>query len=426
MKFWAAMPLTAKIFIPGLAAVIFVATIKPAPIAMPPVPVVLPHVVVVYAKPDQHRLKVRSQGTVAPRREIDLVAQVGGRVTEVENTFVDGGFFSEAQALIQIDDRDYSVAHKRAEARVAEAQQVLSTERGRVRQAKREWRDLGNSEANALFLRKPQLAAARASLASAEADLSKAALDLERTRISVPFAGRIRETYVDLGQYVTPGTRIATVYDTGSAEIRLPLSDRQAALVDLPLGFNAKRGEAGELIGPRVMIEGVVGTKTYRWEGTITRTDASIDTRSRMYYAVAEVENPFIAATDRSRAVPLIVGLFVEAEIDGRLLHDVVALPRNAVFKRDRIYWLQSKTETSKANTGKNTYTLVEQRVQVLHKTATRIWVKARAGESIAVATAIVSGGQNYLSAGVSVTIAEPLLIESPIDVTPALSETRL
>ncbi|MDA7852444.1 hypothetical protein N9A71_02740, partial [Porticoccaceae bacterium] len=64
-----------------------------------------------------------------------------------------------------------------------------------------EWRDLGDSTANALFLRQPQLAAAEAALESARADLAKANLDLNRTSITTPFQGRIRQTFVDLGQY---------------------------------------------------------------------------------------------------------------------------------------------------------------------------------------------------------------------------------
>lgn len=414
LSVWQRIPLALKIVVPGLAAVVLVATIKPAPVAMPQPEPELPTVAVVTAQPSLQRLKVHSQGTVAPRREIDLVAQVGGRVTRVESNFVDGGFFAQEQALIQIDDRDYRFAHKRAEAQVSNAEQLLSTERGRVRQAQREWRDLGNAEANSLFLRKPQLAAAEASLASAQADLSKAALDLERTRITVPFDGRVRETFVDLGQYITPGTRIATVYDTASAEIRLPLSDRQAALVDLPLGFSATDKEKG----PAVTIKGVIGGNEYSWLGHIARTDASIDTRSRMYYAVAEVDNPFISATDSSRAVPLIVGLFVEADIDGRALDDVIVLPRAAVFKRDKIYLSRANDQ------GDNE--IVLRRVKVLYKTQDQVWIQALAADDIPPGSQVVVGQQNYIAPGVLVKTASYFQENNIADTAPSGIEAAL
>lgn len=397
MSFWQRIPLAIKILVPGLAAVIIISTIKPAPVSMPPAEAPLPQVAVVIAEPKTHRLKVASQGTVTPLREIDLVAQVGGSVTSVHEAFVDGGFFSQNDTLVQIDDRDYMFAHQRAKGRVAEAEQLLSTERGRVRQAKREWRDLGNAEANSLFLRKPQLAAAEAGLVSAKAELGKALVDLERARITVPFTGRVRETFVDVGQYVTPGTRIATVYDTSTAEIRLPLSDRQAALIDLPLGFNATPEDRG----PEVEINGVIGGNTYSWLGHIARTDASIDTRSRMYYAVAEVANPFIAATDSSRAVPLIVGLFVEAEIDGRELENVLELPRDAVFKRDKVYVLKRDDSTAKKSAK-----VVLKTVQVLDKSSEKIWIRALPNQDILAGTEIVVGQQNYIMPNVLVSVA--------------------
>ena len=245
--FWQRIPQALKILVVGLLVVALVVALRPTSEPLPAQEKLPAEVAVIAVDPRPQALSVRTQGTVAPRREIDLVAQVAGNIQAAAANFVDGGFFAGGEALVKIDDRDYQFALVRADARVKEAEQALATERGRARQAEREWRDLGNSEANALFLRKPQLAAAEAALASARAERDQARLDFARTSISVPFAGRVRETYVDLGQYVSPGTRIAKVYDTSVAEIRLPLTDRQAALVDLPLGF---RGNA-ESPGPR-------------------------------------------------------------------------------------------------------------------------------------------------------------------------------
>src|SRR5690606_21005202 len=158
---------------------------------------------------------------------------VSGQIVSVEPAFADGGFFSRSEALIQIDDRDYQVALLNSKARLAEAERLLAEEEGRSLQAKREWRDLGNQTANDLFLRKPQLAAARAQVASARADVEMAELNLERTRIRVPFDGRVKEIFADLGQFVSVGTRLATVYDSTVVEVRVPLTEKQAVLLDL-------------------------------------------------------------------------------------------------------------------------------------------------------------------------------------------------
>lgn len=381
-------PLAAVIIVVGAAAVAGLMLLHPKPKPRTPMPPPPQLVSVVYAQPQTQALAVSSQGEVTPRREIDLVAQVAGLVKNVNAHFVDGGFFSEGEVLLQIDQRDYRLALIRAEARVAEAQQALATEKGRARQAQREWKDLGNDEANELFLRKPQLAAAQAQLEAAIADRDKAKLDLERTQIKVPFTGRIREANVDIGQYVTPGTRIARVYDTSVAEIRLPLTDSQAALVDLPLGFQ----QSDDNPGPGVVVSGVIAGERYQWQGQIVRTEASIDTRSRMYYAVAEVQDPFVehspATSEKVAQVPLVVGLFVDAEISGREISDVVTLPRRAVFKNNQIYTLDNENR------------IQLKAVRVLYADRDHAWVKG----DLAVGEAVVVGGQSFLNPGVEVS----------------------
>ncbi|VUD52309.1 Multidrug resistance protein MexA [Thalassocella blandensis] len=349
------------ILIPGIALVFAIATLKPSP--TPDTSKLeqeaKPRVAVAHISPETVKLNTHSQGTVSPRREIDLVAQVAGQIIEVDSNFVAGGFFQQGSTLVQIDPRDYESALINAKAQVAEAQQRLAEEKGRARQAKREWRDLGNDDANALFLRKPQLAAAQAALASAQAHEQQAQLHLQRTRIMVPFTGRVAETLVDLGQYVSPGSKIARVYDAAVAEVRLPLNNRQAALVDLPIISPQHLDEA-----PKVSLRGNIAGKQFEWQGVITRTEASIDTRSRMYYAIAEVENPFNYGEERHPA-PLMMGLFVEAEIEGQQLDNVLVLPRSALFKRNKIYSLDADNKA------------VLQTVDVLQTSEEHAWVRA-------------------------------------------------
>tara|TARA_B110000444_G_scaffold176751_1_gene165375 strand:+ start:1390 stop:2598 length:1209 start_codon:yes stop_codon:yes gene_type:complete len=289
-------------------------------------------------------LSVTTQGTVAPRLQINIVSQVAGKVSYVSDDFASGGFFGLGEQLLALEDNDYQFALLRAKAKVAEAEQYLALEKGKVRQAQREWKDLGNEEANQLFLRKPQMASAAAALSAAKAGLDEAQLNLIRTRIYAPFQGRIANKQVDVGQYITPGTVIAKVYSTDVAEVRLPLTDKQVALLDLPLNYD----DGSEINKtPEVIISASFADQTWNWVGKVTRTDSSIDVDSRVVYAVAEVENPF-AREAGSRRPPLTVGLFVQAKITGRRIEDIVILPRRAlrsdgslllVDDSDRIYF---------------------------------------------------------------------------------------
>lgn len=138
------------------------------------------------------QLSVTTQGEVTPLTEIDLTAQVSGRITYVNPNFVDGGFFEAGEVLVRLEDADYRLAVTRAEALVAQSRQALVREQAESELAREEWESLGDGEASALTLREPQMAEARAQLASAQATLDEARLNLSRTRITAPFEGRVR------------------------------------------------------------------------------------------------------------------------------------------------------------------------------------------------------------------------------------------
>ncbi|MFD1215853.1 MULTISPECIES: efflux RND transporter periplasmic adaptor subunit [Microbulbifer] len=316
----------------GVAAVAAVFMMAPKPEEKVAEAVVPPMADVLYAEPSRQTLLVPSQGSVHARHEIEVVARVGGVIQGVGDAFVPGGFFQQGDSLLQIEPADYRHALTRAESQVATAAATLAQEQGMAKQAKREWRDLGTATANDLFLRKPQLAAAEAGLAAAKADRDQAKLDLDRTAVKAPFAGRVVETLVDIGQYVTPGTQLARIHSTDIAEIRLPLTDHQLSLLELPLGRAVEDG-------PAVRVAANLAGKEREWRGRIVRTEAAIDPNSRFVYAVAQIQNPYAGEA------PLINGLFVEAHIAGRTYDDIAILPRQALHEGDHILVLNDENQ---------------------------------------------------------------------------------
>ena len=309
-------------------------SLKPTPQPRPQVEPHPPALPVLYAKPVSRSALVRSQGTVRPRWQIDLVAEASGRITRVADNFVNGGFFRQGDELLKIEPVSYQVALARAEAQLAQAQRVLAQERGQARLAQREWQDLGNREANELFLRKPQIAAAEAQLAQSEAELEKAKLDLARTSLRAPFSGRLLEANVQAGDQAASGAAVGKAFATDIMEVPLPLTNRQIGLVNLPLHANAD-------IDVPVIFKVEVGGQEYRWRGRIVRTEASFDTQSRVVYAIAEVAGAYQRRTDG--APPFAPGLFARAEIEGRAFDDTIELPRTAIYERDKLLTLDNE-----------------------------------------------------------------------------------
>ena len=382
LAIWRRLPLALIILVLGLVLAGGLTWLKPKPEPRPETEAKRPVMPVVSARPQRLGLSVETQATVEPRRRITLTTQVAGEVVDVAPEFVVGGRFERGDLLLRLDPRDYRNAVTSAEANLREAERALAVERGQARQAEREWRELGNAEANALFLRKPQLAAAQAAVEAARAQLAQARLDLERTALRAPFDGRVEETLVGLGQYLAPSTQVARVFDASIARLRLPLTESQAALLDLPLASGRQDNK------PKVSISASVMGEQHRWEGRIERTEASLDTQTRMYYAVAEVLEPF--NLERHPA-PLLVGLFVNVDIEGKPLEDVVALPSSALFQRNLLYSLDGEQRVQR------------KQVKVLKVQGERTWVQG----DLSPGERIIVDRQGYVSPGVKVRLAD-------------------
>lgn len=278
------------------------------------------------------KFTVRSQGSVRPRTETTLVAEVSGKISSVSPDFVAGGFFRAGEVLLEIDPSDYQTALKRAEANLASQHARLADEQARSEQALRDWKNLGRSgEPSDLMLRKPQLQDAVAGVGAAEADVEKARRDLQRTRISVPYDGLVREKLVDIGQYVNPGTQLGVTFAVDTAEIRLPLSADDVAYLDLP---SATDGGTREF--PEVTLSAEQAGETRSWQARIIRTEGVVDETSRVIYAAAQVVDPY-GVLGQSRQDELKVGTFVSAEIKGRSAGNVVVLPRRALQSNNTV-----------------------------------------------------------------------------------------
>ena len=278
------------------------------------------------------RLTVQSQGTVRPRTESQLVPEINGLVTWVSPSFAEGGFFEADELLMKIDPFDYQQATVSARSQLAQARLRQAQEQAEAEVAEREWQELGVGDPRELTLRKPQLEDARAAVAAAEANLVRAERDLERAEIKAPYAGRVRRKNVDVGQFVTVGSAVATIYAVDVAEIRLPLPDEELAYLNLPLAYRGTR----ERPGPRVTIRTTFAGRTHEWEGRIVRTESELDPETRMVHAIAEVIDPYAASSDRDRP-PLAVGMYVEAEIEGRQFPNISVLPRAALQGRSQV-----------------------------------------------------------------------------------------
>ena len=320
------MPIFVMLAGVGIAAAIIATGPKIEP--QPPAPDA-PMVKVASASFETIQLTTITHGTVLPRTESDLVPEVSGRVIGISSAMVSGGFFREGDILFEIEPLDYEVAVEQAIAALASARSELAnaskTHERQLDLAKRQ--STSQSQKDDALNR---LRFAQANLRETRARLSKANRDLLRTKITAPYDGRVRNEKVDIGQFVTRGVSVASLYATDIAEVRLPLHDEELAHLNIPL--------AGTLIDPnqpKVILRAVFAGEQHTWKGRIVRTEGELDPQTRMINVVAQVASPY---EQEGNKPPLAVGLFVEAEIIGRIVNGIIVLPRSAIQANSQVY----------------------------------------------------------------------------------------
>lgn len=277
-------------------------------------------------KPEVVQLVVHSQGSVMPSTESQLIPEVSGRITWMSPKLVAGGFFNEGEILARVDKTDYRNIKDRAQATLARAE----AEQQHARFEYKRLVSLAERKLTSRSMLENSLRARRvadATLQDARVNYEQAQQNLQRTQITAPFTGLVRTEHVDIGQFISRGSVIATLYASDLVEVRLPIADRQLAFLNLPPTL---RGELPEELQPNVTLRTEYAGQQLVWHGKIVRTEAEIDISSRMVHLVARVPNT-------SSATPLSVGLFVEAEIEGRLAENIVVLPRSALRNNSQV-----------------------------------------------------------------------------------------
>jgi len=299
-------------------------------------------------------LEVRGSGTVQPRETVTVGAEVGGRLVYVNPAFREGKIVGRGATLFRVNPVDYQNQVRTARADVA-AQDVAvlqareeveiardELERFAQRQSTRDVLQAGidpddyaarilpptmlaqqafgvqqppPSAPSRLATREPQLRSAQAARERAAANLEAAQLSLARTRISAPFGSLVQEENAAVGTLVQPGQVLGTLVATDAFEVRVALTENEAALIPGLLGAGSGRTPASVTFD--------FGGVTYRWEAFVDRADPILDPQTRTIDVFLQVPSPLQAGRplngedDAPTGPPLLLGSFVEARITG-------------------------------------------------------------------------------------------------------------
>ena len=340
-------------------------------------------------------IPVYGAGTVRPVAEIDVAAEINGKVIWVDPAFQSGGRVRKGQILFRIDDADYRNRVQQARANVAAQHVALLRAREEAQIARAEYAQFRRgqtdiAEANPLALWEPQIEAARAAVVRDSAVLSDAELALARTKVHAPFRGVVQTESIDMGQFIVAGQSVGRLYATDAVEVVVPLSDANAVLI--PGLWELKAGDGDRRVQARVIAE--YGDGSYAWEGYVDRAEASLDEQTRTIDVIVRVPNPFASGTRVEAAgvdpgPPLLVGKFVKVQIEGIIPDRYFILRRSALRPGNEIWAVREDTRL----------TIVP--VRVLQRSDDQVFVTGtlKAGQ------AVVIGGIQVATEGMEVRI---------------------
>lgn len=286
----------------------------------------------------KQNITVNGNGTLEARTRINLVPQVGGRVVYIHPDLRAGGKFKADEVLIEIENIDYKLAVTQSEAEVARAETVLELEKAEADAAREEWLEINpDKPVPTLVGRAPQIKEANSELQSAIASLAQAKLNLQRTQVKMPFAGRVVEAMIDVGEVISANQNVGIVYDSEIYEIPVPLP------LDELRWITVKDKNTGQS-GSQVTIYVPLGGELIPLKGEVTRVESELQSASRFARVIVTLLSENIPGHLESKVIP---GMFMDVSIYSSEAFEVSSLP-NKALRRGNTLWMIENENTLK------------------------------------------------------------------------------
>lgn len=248
----------------GFGALLGLASLREKPAPRTPEPIVPAVSTDFVTAPGNETLEIEVDGMVVPHRQIEVAAEVSGRVVTKSPGCRAGRFVTAGTTLLQIDDTEYQLelARLRQEKKQAELSRdenradientreiiALRQEEVLLQQAELERiQELLKSRAsnvsaldqakrarlaaqNALVTAENQLRLLRqrdetlgSAIDLAEEKIRRAQLDVDRTQVRAPIDGMVVSDHVEQDSFVQRGNVLVTIEDSTAVEVRCQL-----------------------------------------------------------------------------------------------------------------------------------------------------------------------------------------------------------
>lgn len=253
---------------------------------------------------------VNAVGSIEAFETVQITSRISGVVDEV--LFSEGQTVGKGEPLVQIDARRHALAVEAAEAALQKAK--AAGEEAKASLERRESvaeQNPGLIPGEELSTFRTRASTAAAEERAAEVALSQARLDLRDAYVRAPVAGILQSRTVQTGQYVQPGTVLATLLRRDPLLLRFRVPESEAARI-----------EPGQIARFRVRETGE------EWTAKIRHVAGAAESETRMVTVTARVEGEELSA--------LRPGAFAEVVVPVASAKDSPVVPQTAIRPSER------------------------------------------------------------------------------------------
>ena len=289
-----------------------------------------------------HDISLESFGTVIPEKELTIVSEVQGIVTEKNSELLPGGLLKSDEVITQIDRTSYQLVVRDRKAAVIDAENVIALESGNQVIAQQEYElfkeELVTTEqGKSLVLREPQLRQAQARHDAALGKLDEALLDIQRTTIRAPFNALILQSFIEKGKYIARLAPIARLVATDRFWVTLSVPVSALSFIDIPSSGH----ENGSLV--TFSLNGHNGGVPFEKTGHVLRLQGEISTENRMAQIIVGIDDPLdLQNSYTEHFSKILLGSYLRAGIDCGQIDDVYKIPRSVLHDKNSIWVLSN------------------------------------------------------------------------------------
>lgn len=269
--------------------------------------------------------KIIETGRLNSQQNVDLSVEVPGQIIAGDVTLREGSGFKKGDLLIRVFDEEARNNLKASKSR------FMNSIAGILPDIKIDYTDSYQTYLeffNSIKITEPlpplpepdseqeKVFLASRNILNEYYNIKSAEVKLSRYRIYAPFDGTFTAVYLEPGSIANPGSRIASMIRTDKLEVEVPVRIEDAYWIHM---------------GDKVKLT----TKDHHvsWNGTVVRKSNFMDPSSQAI-------SVYISITPE-KDQPLFPGQYLLAEFASNILEGSMAIPRNAVFDKNKVFTVE-------------------------------------------------------------------------------------